>query len=144
MRITLPERSAFRPPRLTFLTNIYHPAVPADLSKPCFHAEWGTATRITQWIEQNVNVIDRPEAIETYCMKNREAKQLYDQNKYEYEKKVMALIEIYSYPRANQSIISLKFASKQIIRRQLDFQSKKINQLSLPKKLKEYLNFHLI
>jgi hypothetical protein len=56
---------------------------------------------------------------------------LYDQNKDEYKKKVLVIIEKYSYPRPNQSIISLKFVAKQMIRKQLDFQPGKVNQLPL-------------
>jgi len=145
VRIVLHPEFPFRAPDMKLLTYIYHPAVSNNQSNPryygpCCVSEWRSNSHITQWIERNLNVFDRPDDSERYYQLNPAAKDLYDQNRVEYGKKVLAMIEKYSYPRANQSIISLKFALKQIIRKQLNFDSVKLNQLPLSNSLKQYLN----
>lgn len=143
--ITITSTFPFQPPNMNFLTKIYHPAIYDDVSKSEFHGgrcktTWNPTTRIIDWLEQNVNIIDRPEDIQAYCLKNEQAKKLYDENKVEYNKKVLVMIEKYSNLRSKQSFISLKYAAKQFIRRQLDFDSAKINQLPLSTNLKHYLD----
>ncbi len=57
-------------------------------------------------IDHSYHSMDRSGDTETYCMKNPKAKELYDQNECGIWKKVMNILEKYSYPRSNQSIIS--------------------------------------
>jgi ubiquitin-protein ligase len=144
--IIIPEEFPFKPPVLQLFTYIYHPDVEDSISEPkfcdkCYFDDciWDPVTRISQWIERYINGIDRPNGMELRCVRNQEAKDLYDQDKGEYEKKVLAMVRKYSCPRPNQSIISLKYAAKQIIRKQLYFESAKIDQLPLSPSLKQYL-----
>jgi ubiquitin-protein ligase len=144
--IILPTEFPFKPPILELLTYIYHPAIDNNISQPrfckkCSCAIWSPGTRISQWLEQYVNIIEQPGAPDcTYCIRNFEAKNLYHQDRDQYEEKARAMVEKYSHLRPHRSIVSLKFAAKQIICTQLNFQSRKIDQLPLPTSLKLYLN----
>ncbi|CAF3955095.1 unnamed protein product [Rotaria sp. Silwood1] len=134
---------------MELLTYIYHPAIyNCDsirfyCTKRC-QEQWTPARRISEMIELFVYAIDYPENTAAYCVMDREAKRLYDENRSEYEEKALAMVLKYSCPRPNPSIISLKFAAKRIISKQLYFESEKINQLSLSNSLKQYLkaSFH--
>lgn len=148
VRIILPAEFPFRPPILDLLTYIYHPAIENNISQPrfckCPHKAWTLGTYIGQWLEHYVNIIDQPDPPHRiYCVRNPEAEQLYYQNKEEYERKALAMVQKYSYIRPHRSIISLKFVAKQIICKQLVFQSAKIGQLPLSTSLKQYLNSSL-
>jgi len=144
--ITLPAEFPFKRPILQLLTYIYHPAIDNNILQPrfcnkCYCVFWSPATRISQWLEHYVNIIERADASDyTYCVRNLEAKNLYLQNRDQYEEKARDMVEKYSHLRPDRSIISLKFAIKQKIRKQLNFESKKINELPLPTSLKLYLN----
>ncbi|CAF3058095.1 unnamed protein product [Rotaria sp. Silwood2] len=134
VRIIVSSEFPFKTPSVQLLTYIYHPAVNDDVSKPyfctaCDCSEWMPSFRISRLIKYFVNVIDQPEANKTYCLMNAKAKELFDQNRAEYIEKALAMVQKYSCPRPNQSTISLKFAAKQMIRKELHFDLKKFSQL---------------
>jgi ubiquitin-conjugating enzyme E2 D/E len=149
VRITLPTEFPFRSPVLELLTYIYHPAVDNDISQPrfcnkCARVTWTLGTRISRWLEQYVNIIERPDVRHGMCcVGNTEAEELYHQNRDEYDKKALAMVNKYSHVRPYRSILSLKFVTKQTICKHLDFQSAKIDQLPLCTSLKQYLNSSL-
>lgn len=135
----------FKTPEVQLLTYIYHPAVNNNVSRPVFCRECCclrslTIYTISALLNHLVCIIDNPDFLPVPCKWNSEARYLYNSNKVEYERKVLATMKKYACPRPNQSIISLKFTAKQIIRRQLEFNSTKINQLPLSSNLKQYLN----
>lgn len=146
IRIILPGEFPFKPPILELLTQIYHPAINNDSPIPkfcnqCFGIVWTLNTRISEWLEQYINVIERPDIRHRmYCTGNKEAEELYHQNRLEYEQNALTVVQNCSHPRPHRSVVSLKFATKQIICKQLSFQSTKINQLPLCSTLKRYLD----
>ncbi|CAF3698331.1 unnamed protein product [Rotaria sp. Silwood1] len=130
---------------MRLLTHIYHPAVNNDCSTPiycsrCCNQQWSPSITISKMIELLVNVIDHPEDTVTYCVMDPKAKQLYDQNRTEYEAKALTMVKKFSCSRPNPSIISLKLAAKRMICKQVYFDSIKINQLPLSNSLKRYLD----
>ena len=148
VRIILTKEFPFRSPILELLTYIYHPAIENNISTPrfckCSLAAWTVGVRISRWLEHYVNIIDRPDASpRMYCIRNEVAEKLYAEDKMKYEQKALTMVKKYSHPRPNRSIVSLKFAVKQIICKQLDFHSRKINQLPLSDSLITYLNASL-
>jgi hypothetical protein len=71
---------------------------------------------------------------------DHQAKKLYHENKTQYNERALQMVKEYAHPRPIWQVISLKQTTKQIIYKKLDYQSLKINQLPLPKSLKQYLN----
>ena len=148
VRITLPFEFPFKPPEMSLLTYIYHPAVTNDIHKPkfctkCYNEQWQPCKRISQWIKCHIDVIDQPGDEKRYCLLYTEAYELYLNNLTEYNNKALEMVKKYAHPRPDQSIISLKFTVKQMIRKQLEFESTKIDQLQLPICLKQYLKSSL-
>jgi ubiquitin-protein ligase len=146
VRIVLRSEFPFQSPILELLTYIYHPAIDNNVVQPrfcqCSHRKtWTVGTRISQWLEQYVNIIERPDTPHgMYCVQNREAESLYLGNREQYDQKALAMAEKYAHLRPHRSIVSLKFIAKQTICKALNFQSAKIDQLPLSESLKEYLN----
>ena len=147
VRIELPVEFPFKNPKIYLLTYIYHPAIKESTDEQrfctCRYGQWNPFSHISQVIKHCINIIDRPENDNSYCVQHIEARQLYHENKIEYNQRAFDMVKKYSYPRPDQSIISLKFAVKQVIRKQLHFDSTRINQLDLSNRLKQYLNSSL-
>ena len=107
VRIILPAEFPLKSPILELLTYIYHPAINDDISEPkicnkCPHINWTVGTRISQWLEQYVNIIDRPDLpYKVYCIRNTAAEKLYTQNKIEYQEKALIMVHQHSHPRPN-------------------------------------------
>jgi ubiquitin-protein ligase len=116
VRIIINSEFPFTPPVLDLLTCIYHPAINNDSLQPkfcrCSHRMvWTVGTRISQWIEQFVNIIDQPDtsyAYGMYCISNPEAESLYLENREEYDRKAGAMVLKYAYRRPYRSIVSLQ------------------------------------
>ncbi|CAF3010747.1 unnamed protein product [Rotaria sp. Silwood2] len=130
---------------MKLLTHIYHPTVNNECSTPfycsgCCSKQWSPAITISKMIELFVIAIVHPEDAATYCVMDPKAKQLYDQNRTQYEAKALAMVKQFSCSRSNLLMISLKLAAKRMICKQLYFDSVKINQLPLSNSLKQYLN----
>ncbi|CAF1289734.1 unnamed protein product [Adineta steineri] len=145
VRITVPKEFPFRRPEMQLLTPIYHPAVKnngssSDYCSKCCKEQWSPATMFGRMIAFFVIAIDNPEDPECYCVMDPKAKQLYEQNRTEFEANALEMVTKFSYPRSNAAIVSLKFAAKRTICKQLNFDWAKINQLPLPNSLKKYLD----
>ncbi|CAF1294595.1 unnamed protein product [Adineta steineri] len=141
----VPKEFPFRRPEMQLLTPIYHPAVKnngssSDYCSECCKEQWSPATMFGRMIAFFVIAIDNPEDPECYCVMDPKAKQLYEQNRTEFEANALKMVTKFSYPRSNAAIVSLKFAAKRIICKQLNFDWAKINQLPLPNSLKKYLD----
>ncbi|CAF2121494.1 unnamed protein product [Rotaria magnacalcarata] len=137
----------FEIPEIQLLTYMYHPAATANVSTPYISKvctccwEFKPTDRISVLIKLFVNMIDDPETFsKTYCNFNQEALSMYFRSRDEYEEHAMAMVIKYAYPRVHPSMISLKFAAKTIIRKQLNFDVEKIYQLPLPNCLKQYID----
>lgn len=138
----------FKTPDVQLLTYIYHPAVNNNVLRPVFCRECCCLKSLAiytlnAFIHHLVCIIDDPDLLPVPCKWNSEARYLYNFNKGEYERKVSIMIEKYACPRPTQSTISLRFACKQLIRRQLHFNSTKVDQLPLSLNLKQYLHIPL-
>jgi ubiquitin-protein ligase len=145
VHITIPVDYPWKPPEIKLLTYIYHPAVMSYIGSPtfcraCCSKQWSPAYRIDQLIEILVFAIDHPEDDGAYCVMDRAPKTLFHRNRVQYEEKALEMVKNYSCPRPNPSIISLKFAVKQMICKQLYFDSEKLDQLPLSNRLKQYLH----
>lgn len=145
VQIKIPPKYPFKAPQLIFLTYIYHRNIHVCgdvLTAFCCHdcPPYTPATRMYEIIKRTIQIIDDPDRPIEYRGRNDDAEGLYHRDKDEYWKTVMNNIEKYAYHRTNESISSLKFITKRILRKQLEYDSTKINQLLIPRNLKEYLH----
>lgn len=147
VKITFSRDYPFKPPWIQLLVSIFHPNLQSDFFSQLYYHYcstlspiWSPALTLSGWINHFVDLIDHPVDIKDTCCTNFRAANLYKQNRTEYNKTVIEYIKRYAEIRSNHLIYSLKFISKQIIRRQLGFNAEKINQLSLTNNLKTYVN----
>ncbi|CAF2651454.1 unnamed protein product [Rotaria sp. Silwood2] len=145
IKLRLPYEYPFRMPEVIFLTQIYHPQIQYCgkelVSYCCERCEnWVSTMNLAKWIERVVDKIDQTNPDSFSNPRNFAAQSHYFQNRDDYWRTVINMIEKYSYRRTDESTMSLKFISKRFIRAQLGFDSKRINQLPLPEVLKRYLH----
>ncbi|UJR20037.1 hypothetical protein I4U23_023171 [Adineta vaga] len=130
---------------MILLTHIYHPAVGNSSSTSvycsgCCEREWSSITKINRMIKHFVIAIDHPEDASAYCVMNKEAKRLYEQDRAKYEATALQMVRKFAYPRPDSAVVSLKGAAKRMICTQLDFNCAQINRLPLSNSLKKYLD----
>lgn len=105
IRIILPIDFPYKKTILELLIYIYHPAIDNNILTPrfcnkCSGVRWKIGIHISDWLEQYVNIIERPDIRHgMFCIGNTEAEKLYDRNRVEYEQKALIMVQQYSHPR---------------------------------------------
>ncbi|CAF2039555.1 unnamed protein product [Rotaria magnacalcarata] len=144
VKIILPMEYPLRMSGIEFLTPIYHLQIKSRDNKffglCCDGCEdWRPTTTLSQLIKTVVSRTNQTDATAISKPKNLDAYQHYVRDKDDYWKTVMNMIEKHACRRTDEPIISLKFMTKRIIRKQIGYDSEKINQLSLSISLQQYL-----
>ncbi|CAF3033782.1 unnamed protein product [Rotaria sp. Silwood2] len=144
VKIRLPDAFPFEMPEVVFVTQIYHLQTThcgAELwGHCCVRCEnWRPTTTVSELIKTVVDRIDQTDAAAVSNPRNFEAHSHYMRDNDDYWKTVMNMIEKHAYRRTDEPVMSLKFMAKRILRRQIEFDSEKMNRLPLPGVLRQYL-----
>uniref|UniRef100_A0A914QQ04 E2 ubiquitin-conjugating enzyme n=1 Tax=Panagrolaimus davidi TaxID=227884 RepID=A0A914QQ04_9BILA len=96
MRIDFPNDYPFKPPKVTFLTKIYHPNIGPDSGSTCLDIikdKWKVVYGVSQILVAVCGLLDEPNALSPL---NREAAELYQKNRQAYNRKAAEMTRQYA------------------------------------------------